>query len=194
MPDHLSSQLEELVLMDGRLSGSQLIRFVAGPDSPRLKTLELNDIQHLQNRDIFMVLFLVAPTLTEFHLVNCFIPYQNLPEGEELALDEAMPHLKALRFCMVGIDSAPLVTPLGISRKTSSLKGLGTEPPSTIIIFSAREEYMALHKVGDALNITGWDKVYISWHEQTLDKELLEKAMATSVKRGIKFSPSLCHY
>src|SRR6185369_16019529 len=90
----LTCNLEQLHLAQVRIDSPRFLHFIQ-PLHPRLASLHLNAVTGLFNTDLLLFLSAIAPTLEVLEVMDCAIPCQT--DDEELAIDDVMPRLAALR-------------------------------------------------------------------------------------------------
>ncbi|KAF8071522.1 hypothetical protein FPV67DRAFT_878728 [Lyophyllum atratum] len=174
----LTCNIEELSLYRGTMSGHQFLQFVAAP-RPRLKVLRLHHVQGISNEEFRSFLSLAAPTLSQISIFECPMPCSSL--DEELALDAVIPMLDNITFI-----TAPgtHVSARILSRKISRTPSSGDIRTNININCAGAET--TLVQVAEAMKVTGWEMVWITWPEGSMwDEALVGKAINTAKDRDV---------
>ncbi|KAF8071527.1 hypothetical protein FPV67DRAFT_879000 [Lyophyllum atratum] len=162
----LTCNVEELNLFRGDMNGRQFLRFLSVP-RPRLKRLQLQYVQGISNEEFRSFLFLAAPTLSQISVSECPMPCSS--PNEEFALDAVIHMMDAITFI-----SAPgtHVSARILSRKISRTPPSSGAIRATIYINCAGAD-TTIGQVAEAMKVTGWEMIWITWPERSMWDEVL---------------------
>ncbi|KAG5637923.1 hypothetical protein H0H81_002684 [Sphagnurus paluster] len=183
--DYLKCNVKDLTLRFGGINDAHLLRFIPTTSS-NLRNLKLQGVVGISNRAFKTFLASAAHSLRSLELEASPMP-RDTPD-EEFAIDALMPMLKKLECLRLSRES--YCTVLALTRKpalTAPERRDGVY--SSIVLGHLSAAAVSLQQVAEAMEVTGWESVTISWTRgAVLDDLALDRANCIARRRGIALS------